>query len=44
MKGAIVEGNPYSENSGGKTISLAVEEWPNHRFNGYDLKFVISSI
>ncbi|WMI72120.1 hypothetical protein RBH88_03200 [Aminobacterium sp. MB27-C1] len=44
MEDAIVEGKPYSENTEGKIISLAVEEWPNHRFNGYDLKFVISSI
>ena len=44
MEGAIVEGKPYSENAERKTISLAVEEWQNHRFNGYDLKFVISSI
>lgn len=43
MKGAIIEGRPYCESYEGKTISLAVERWPNHRFNGYDFKFVISS-
>ncbi|GGX62493.1 hypothetical protein GCM10007392_32990 [Saccharospirillum salsuginis] len=43
MKAAIVEGNAYAEKSEGKTISLALEKWPSHRLNGYDLKFVISS-
>jgi len=44
MKKAIVQGEPNSEKCGNKTISLVVEKWPSHRFNGYDLKFVISSI
>lgn len=44
MKNAISGCKPYSEKFEGKTISLAVECWPNHRFNGYDLKFIISSI
>jgi hypothetical protein len=44
MKKAIVQGGQYSEKCGNKTITLAIEKWPGHRFNGYDLKFVISSI
>jgi hypothetical protein len=44
MKNAISGCEPYSEKFEGKTISLVVERWPNHRFNGYDLKFLISSI
>lgn len=44
MKNAISCSKPYSEKCDGKTISLVVEHWPNHRFNGYDLKFLISSI
>ncbi len=44
MKNAISGCEPYSEKWEGKTISLVVEHWPNHRFNGFDLKFLISSI
>jgi hypothetical protein len=44
IKSAISCCEPYSERYDGKTISLAVEHWPNHRFNGHDIKFLISSI
>jgi hypothetical protein len=44
MKKSIVKGEQNSEKCGEKSISLSVEVWPNHRFGGYDLKFVISSI
>ncbi len=44
VKNAIALGKPYSEKCGNKTISLDVEKWPNHSFNGYDFKFIISSI
>ena len=44
MKNAILCSQTYCENCDGKTISLVVGHWPNHRFNGYDLKFLISSI
>ncbi len=44
MEKAIVQGGQYSEKCGNKKITLAVEKWAGHRFNGYDLKFVISSI
>lgn len=44
MKYAISNCKPYSEKCKDKTVSLAVESWPSHSFNGYDLKFVISSI
>lgn len=44
MKNAISGCEPYSEKFESKTISLTVECWTNHRFNGYDLKFIISSI
>lgn len=44
MIDAIAQGRPYSETCGDKCISLVIEKWPNHRLNGYDLKFVISSI
>lgn len=44
MRKAISNCVPFSEKSEGRKISLDVERWPNHRFNGYDLKFLISSI
>ena len=44
MKSAISGCNSYSENVEGKTIALVVEHWPNHKFHGFDLKLVISSI
>ena len=44
MKSAILSCNSYSEKVEGKTISLVVEHWPNHKFNGFDIKFMISSI
>lgn len=44
MKNAISCCNPYSEKVEGKTIALIVEHWPDHKFNGFDLKFMISSI
>jgi hypothetical protein len=44
MRKAISNCVPYSEESEGRKISLDVERWPNHPFNGYDLKFLISSI
>lgn len=44
MKNAILRGTPYSETCGNKTISLSMDVWPNHRLNGYDIKFVVSSI
>ncbi|MBV1914179.1 MAG: hypothetical protein KUG72_02265 [Pseudomonadales bacterium] len=43
MKKAILQGEQYSEQYGNKKITLAVENWVDHRLNGYDLKFVISS-
>nr|WP_269093535.1 MULTISPECIES: hypothetical protein [unclassified Photobacterium] len=44
MKSAISGCNSYFEKVEGKTIALVVEHWPNHKFNGFDLKLVISSI
>lgn len=44
MKSAISGCNSYSEKVEGKTIALVVERWPNHKFNGFDLKILISSI
>jgi hypothetical protein len=44
MKSAISGCNSYSEKVEDKTIALIVERWPNHKFNGFDLKFLISSI
>ncbi|MEY8239625.1 MAG: hypothetical protein RPT25_04720 [Cycloclasticus sp.] len=44
MKKAILQGKQYSEKCENKKITLAVEKWAGHRFDGYDLKFVISSI
>ena len=44
MKDAIIQGEPYSERCENNTISLVEEKWLGHRFNGYDLKFIISSI
>lgn len=44
MKNAILQGKQYSEKCGNKNITLAIEKWAGHKFNGYDLKFVITSI
>ena len=44
MKNAISCCNPYAEEVEGKTVALEVENWPNHNSNGFDLKFMISSI
>ena len=44
IKNAISCCESYSEKYDGKTISLVVEHWPNHRFNGYVIKLLISSI
>ncbi len=44
MKSAISGCYSYSEKVEDKTIALVVEHWPNHKFNGLDLKLMISSI
>ena len=44
MKSAISGCKSYSEKIEGKTIALVVEHWPNHKFNGFDLKLLIASI
>lgn len=44
MKNSVIQGKQYSENSGSKIISLTLDKWPNHAFNGYELKFIILSI
>nr|WP_283106074.1 hypothetical protein [Shewanella glacialipiscicola] len=44
MKSAISGCNSYSEKVEDKTIALVVEHWPNHKFNGFDLKLLISKI
>ncbi|MEQ3725747.1 hypothetical protein [Alcanivorax sp.] len=44
MKSAISSCNSYAEEVEGKTVALEVENWPNHKSNGFDLKFMISSI
>ena len=44
MKNAISGCSTYSEKVEDKTISLIVEHWPDHKLNGFDLKFMISSI
>ncbi|MNV81660.1 hypothetical protein D3C71_1753370 [compost metagenome] len=43
MKSAILDCNSYSERIEDKTVALVVEHWPNHKFNGFDLKLIISS-
>ncbi|MFQ6292763.1 hypothetical protein ACLMO3_20710 [Yersinia enterocolitica] len=44
MKNAISGRNSYFEKVEDKTIALIVEHWPNHKFMGFDLKLLISSI
>ncbi|TMP70772.1 hypothetical protein CWB76_09405 [Pseudoalteromonas sp. S1609] len=44
MGNAIVNGKEHSEWWENKKITLFIEKWAGHRFNGYDLKLVISSI
>lgn len=43
MKSAITACNSYSEKFKDKTIALLIEHWPNHRSNGFSIKFLISS-
>lgn len=44
MKSAILGCNSHSERVEDKTITLIVERWPNHKFNGFSLKLLISII
>lgn len=44
MKHALSCCNPYTEKVEGKTMALIVEPWPDHKFNGFGLSFMISSI
>lgn len=44
MKDAISQCEPYTEKHQGKTVSLLVEKWPDHKSNGYEVKFIISSM
>lgn len=44
MKSAISGCESYSERYGNKIVSLVVESWRNHSFDGFDLKFSISTI
>ncbi|MGY5464337.1 hypothetical protein [Citrobacter koseri] len=44
MKNAISGRNSYFEKVEDKTIALIVEHWPNHKFKGFDLTLLISSI
>lgn len=44
MKSAILGCNSHSERVEDKTITLIVEHWPNHKFNGFSLKLLISII
>ncbi|OOF20057.1 hypothetical protein BZJ17_14160 [Salinivibrio sp. IB574] len=44
MKIAISCCDPYAEEIEGKTVVLEVENWPSNKFNGFVLKFMISSI
>ncbi len=44
MKSAILCGKQYSEKIENRIITLVLEKWPSHRFNGYELNFIISSI
>lgn len=41
---AIVNGKDHSEWLENKKITLFIEKWDGHKFDGYDLKLVISSI
>lgn len=44
MKNAISQCTPYTEKYQDKTVSLLVEKWPDHKFHGYEVKFIISSM
>lgn len=44
MKSAISGCYSHSERVEDKTIALIVKHWPNHKLNGFDITFVISSI
>jgi len=43
IKNSISACNPCSEKVEGKTIEFIIEHWSDHKFNGLDLKFMISS-
>ena len=44
MKSAMLNGKEYVEEYGNKKLFINKVIWPGHKFNGYDLKFVVSSI
>ncbi|WP_279464964.1 hypothetical protein [Aeromonas veronii] len=44
MKNAILQCESYTEKYQDKTVSLLVEKWPDHKFHGYEVKFIISSM
>ncbi|MDO6501216.1 hypothetical protein [Photobacterium sanguinicancri] len=44
MKNAIMCAEQLVEVYGNKQVSLIRDEWPDHVFSGYDVKFVVSSI
>lgn len=44
MKKAILNAEEYTELHGNKRVSIQTNIWPEHRFGGYDAKFIVSSI
>lgn len=41
-KNALLAGESYCEHYGGKSVSVAVELWNEHKFNGHDIKLIVS--
>jgi hypothetical protein len=44
MQNALLNGESHCEYYGKKMVTISKESWPEHKFNGYDVKFVVSSI
>jgi hypothetical protein len=43
-KNALLAGEPHCECYGRKSVSVAVDLWHEHKFNGHDIKLIVSGI
>jgi len=43
-KNALLAGKPNCESYGSKSVSVAVDCWRGHKFNGHDITFIVSGI
>lgn len=43
-KNSLLAGEPHCERYGNKFVSIAVDLWPEHKSNGYEIKLIVSCI